>query len=410
MKKNNIRINYILFIICFYALIFQNLIQNYFSFFSYFDEILALISIPVFIIKLLKNRYKNNSIKINSFFLLLSLIAIFFVGIAGTIINNYQSLVSALYDAILFFKFFLVMLLSRFLWDNSFIQNNSYKIKKHLKFITTLLLLLTISNYIFSIWPNVEYRFGIMTNQLFYSHPTYLAAVCIFIISLWYIIEKKVLTISIIIMFIILISTLRFKAIGALAAIIMLSIIIDKTNKKMSFSKIGIIAIITAIFAYNQIINTFINNDLTARSQLLIKSLEIMKDYFPIGTGFGTYGSYISSINYSEVYYKYELNTVYGLEPSNPVFICDSFWPMVFGQFGFIGALLYLYILYLVYKKIQHSFSIENKYFYIAKYCCFSYLLISSIAETAFVNPLAIPLAIIIGIDLSQGNNQEKVK
>ncbi|HEX4823516.1 MAG TPA: hypothetical protein VFV19_04360 [Candidatus Polarisedimenticolaceae bacterium] len=79
-----------------------------------------------------------------------------------------------------------------------------------------------------------------------------------------------------------------------------------------------------------------------ARVALHYTSFLIAKDYFPFGTGFGTFGSYASSVYYSEVYAQYGLTEVWGLTPDHPAFITDTFWPMVMGQGGIAGLVPYV--------------------------------------------------------------------
>ena len=143
----------------------------------------------------------------------------------------------------------------------------------------------------------------------------------------------------------------------------------------------------------------FIEDNQTARGALFRTSFEIANDYFPIGTGFGTFASNFSGENYSPLYEKYGINDIWGLSAEDPAFISDSFWPMIIGQFGYIGAILYMICVILIYEDIQRKYNKEKKGVYTAKMLCLLYLVISSIAESAFVNPLAIPLAMILSIE-----------
>lgn len=96
----------------------------------------------------------------------------------------------------------------------------------------------------------------------------------------------------------------------------------------------------------------------------------------------------------------YGLNNIYGLQPRYSIFVSDTFWPMIMGQFGIVGVCSYLLCIYYIFKNIQNEYKVANKYQYIAKFLALFYLIISSTSESAFVNPMAMPLAIIIGISL----------
>ena len=394
-----INLKYSFFIVCIYLLVFQNFLQNYITPIRYFDEILALLIFPIIIIDMIKKREKEIIVNKDSFIIIVCLILLVIIGLYSNLKYNYQPISVALSDLLLVLKFFLVYFLSKKLWNYEFIKKYNINILKHIKVIIIIFLLLTIGNYLLDIFPG-GIRYGIKSNQLFYNHPTYLAAVCIFLLSFLILLSKKFVTKYSLILILLILSTMRFKAIGATVAIIVALLYIKLSNKKLSIIKLAIIGCLIIAIAYNQITYYFFEIEGSARSELLHTSIEIAKDYFPFGTGFATYGSYFSSSPYSEVYYLYDLNNIYGLTPDYPAFISDSFWPMILGQFGIIGIILYIICIYKIFNYIQKTFLTINKRMYISKLICILYLIISSTSESAFVNSIAIPLVIIIGIEI----------
>ena len=200
------------------------------------------------------------------------------------------------------------------------------------------------------------------------------------------------------ILFFVITNTLRIKTFFFIIVFLIISIYLNKTNKKITFSKIGIIVCICILIAYNQIEYYFFTSDDIARGVLLETSIKIANDHFPFGAGFATFGSYFSAVNYSPIYLKYNIHNIHGLTKENPTFLSDSFWPMLVGQLGYIGTSFYLICIILLLIKIQKNYSFENKYEYIAKISVLAYLMISSTSESAFVNPMAISLALILGI------------
>lgn len=96
----------------------------------------------------------------------------------------------------------------------------------------------------------------------------------------------------------------------------------------------------------------YMENDLTARYNLLNTGIEIMKSYFPIGTGFGTYGTDVAAKNYSTLYYRYGLYLVWGLSPDDPQFAHDNYWPAIMGQFGLIGVIGFILLIYYLFKDM----------------------------------------------------------
>lgn len=401
MKINTQKINtkYFLFILTIYILTFQDIIQTYIPVFRYFDEVLSLLVFPTAILR----SFKSTKIQKDNLLLIVLLIVIIIIGLYSNMKFKYQPLKIALSDMLLILKFFMAYFLSNMLLSEEFVNSNKSKICKHIKLIIYFLFICTILNYIFKIWPGADVRYGILTNKLFYGHPTALAAASIFLLALLELTteNKKEKILPILCIYIVLMSTLRLKAIGAASLIIIMLIYVHKTKKRVTLSKLAILGIIAIVVAYDQIYYYFFEIEQSARNQLLLKSIEIMKDFFPIGTGFATFGSYFSTISYSPVYYEYNLSNIYGLQPDSPDFASDSFWPMIFGQFGVLGTVCYIYCVITIFKDIQKNFSKSNINIYLGKLICLVYLMISSTAESAFVHPMAIPLALIIGIRAS---------
>ena len=110
--------------------------------------------------------------------------------------------------------------------------------------------------------------------------------------------------------------TLRSKALGAAIIITLLYICVyfwkKKLNLKMLIGCIPVLLIVGAYQIYYYFFSSLQNE--SARYQLTIKSIEIAADHFPLGSGFGTFASYISAEWYSPIYEMYGLSHVWGLE------------------------------------------------------------------------------------------------
>lgn len=81
------------------------------------------------------------------------------------------------------------------------------------------------------------------------------------------------------------------------------------------------------------------------RSRLLKAGAEIAMDYFPLGSGFGTYSGGINQKFYSPLFYKYRLSHIWGLSEYNSQFINDTFWPHIYAETGIFGFICYLWIM-----------------------------------------------------------------
>lgn len=175
----------------------------------------------------------------------------------------------------------------------------------------------------------------------------------------------------------------------------------------------------------------------SARSVILQKSFEVMKDHFPIGTGFGTFGSAEAGKHYSPVYLKYSFNDYWELRDvnnvenslrlihenewylaqyqknpdfiNNPPFMSDHFWPIIFGQAGVLGTIIFLVILGLLMKRCMDVRK-HDLHGFVGVLYVMAYLMISSVAEPAFHNAVAIPLALVLGMVFSNAGDEKHLQ
>jgi hypothetical protein len=80
------------------------------------------------------------------------------------------------------------------------------------------------------------------------------------------------------------------------------------------------------------------------RILLYTTSVEIARDYFPLGAGLGRYASPLSRDpdNFSPLYHHYGLDHIWGLTPHYPAYITDTYWPHVLGEIGVFGLVAYI--------------------------------------------------------------------
>ena len=85
----------------------------------------------------------------------------------------------------------------------------------------------------------------------------------------------------------------------------------------------------------------------------------------------------------------------------------DHFWPIIFGQTGYLGTAVFLFILAVLLKKCL-SVVKHDLFAYVGVLFAFVFLLISSMAEPAFHNLVAIPLAVVMGMVFAHVDAQNK--
>ncbi len=268
-----------------------------------------------------------------------------------------------------------------------------------LKLITIIIFALSIINIIIPVFPYYDYRNGINSQQLFFSHPTYLANTCILMnIIIFSLSKNKASEIKYLIMLtIVTILTMRGKAIGFIFAYYILIYLLIIRKVKLKKRQIITIGILVTIICWGRIKEQIIENENYPRSRLYNNSINIAKDYFPVGTGFGTFGSYVSGKYYSPVYYKYGMENTHGINPTDYGAVSDTFWPMILGQFGAIGFFVYLGIIMVIINEIN-KYRKNNVMYYMGAISPILYLILASISESSFTNYYSIEFIFISAI------------
>lgn len=108
----------------------------------------------------------------------------------------------------------------------------------------------------------------------------------------------------------------------------------------------------------------------------------IFKDYIPFGSGLGTFATNAAAEYYSPLYYKYHLNDIWGLDPSNPMFLADAFYPTM-AEFGILG--LVFFFLFWRRRLLTVLKLPDDKYYKIGLMCILA-LALESTADTSYLS------------------------
>lgn len=79
-----------------------------------------------------------------------------------------------------------------------------------------------------------------------------------------------------------------------------------------------------------------------ARVALYSGSATLARDYFPLGAGFGRFGSATSARHYSPEFERLGLEDVFGIADTRPRAVTDSQWVMALGESGVVGLLAFI--------------------------------------------------------------------
>ena len=385
----------------------QDKLQDWWTPFQYFDEAFGLLMLPLFVLRVIQKRRPLSLSKQTLLFF--SLLGIFWLcGWGGWLRYQYQPLTSALKDSFVNLKFFMSAAAGFLLFDDG--KTNFSRLKSTLwpilTTVTVELFALCLCDLAFGVF-STEFRGPLRAVKLFYSAYTTLVGSCILLsaLYLWYFDRKgkKIIPYLAMLSFI-MYCTRRVKGIGAIACIVMVYLMMFRDRKSIS-RKVKILVGFVLAFAvaaggYQLISYYFLMGTGSARAMLTLAAPFVAWDHFPTGSGWATFGSFFSGDPYSPVYGMYRMAGIWGLSPNYHAFVADTYWPMILGQCGFFGCGAFIYALVIFFRSFlaprTHRASRASGVMVVL------YLLISSTSESAFANPIAVPMAFWLGFLLAE--------
>ncbi|MBC1499781.1 hypothetical protein HB943_04130 [Listeria weihenstephanensis] len=205
-------------------------------------------------------------------------------------------------------------------------------------------------NLVFPIMEKFDVRFGIATYSYGFGHPAPFSMVVILLAAMMvffsFFEQKRLPYVYLMLNMLLILTAGRSTAIGIYLCFFLLLWILPYIKRPpiVAFMVLGAFLV---WFSWDRIMNQFGADNTEARGLLLRTSVEIAKEHSPFGAGLGMFGSHASRLVYSPLYNDYHLSHVWGLTAFNPAFITDSYWAMIIGETGFLGAILLL-LLFLV--------------------------------------------------------------
>jgi hypothetical protein len=91
----------------------------------------------------------------------------------------------------------------------------------------------------------------------------------------------------------------------------------------------------------------------SARGLLVLGALDLGTSKFPLGVGFGRFGTYPSVLFYSDIYDQLGLSKIYGFSPDSPNFIMDTFWPHIFAETGALGLIAMALFMLRLWRRVR---------------------------------------------------------
>jgi hypothetical protein len=99
----------------------------------------------------------------------------------------------------------------------------------------------------------------------------------------------------------------------------------------------------------------------SARGLLVLGALELGTAEFPLGVGFGRFGTYPSVLFYSDIYDQLGLSQIYGFSSDSPNFIMDTYWPHILAEAGVLGLIAMALFMLRIWRRVRPLETAEGR-------------------------------------------------
>lgn len=202
----------------------------------------------------------------------------------------------------------------------------------------------------------------------------------------------------------------KFKFMGEVVCFIYLFFFLKTRMKFKSFKAISTFVILTAIVllvTWERFDAYYVTgwsgegpNGRMARPETYKTAIQMLWDYFPLGSGMGSFACNGAWRYYSPIYFEYNLNTVWGLAPGGG-FICDAYYPTL-AQFGIVGVIFFI----IFWKRRLIAFNkIKDMRYYRIAFMTFFCLAIEQTADSSWLSGKGMGYCMLIALCLNANNN-----
>ena len=174
-----------------------------------------------------------------------------------------------------------------------------------------------------------------------------------------------------------------------------------KSPKTMLYVFVLIVAVLVVTWTkFDVYYVSGLSNDQLARPMTYKTSLQMLLDYFPFGSGMGSFACNGAWRFYSPLYYKYNLDGIWGLDEGGG-FICDAYYPTL-AQFGIVGVIFFCWF----WKRRLVAFNriVDMRYYRVAMitFCC---LAIEQTADSSWLSGKGMGYCMLIALCLNANRN-----
>lgn len=410
-----------MYVLIFLLLIFYDFFEGFVPMANYWDELVTFAVFCWGAYSFRKNPGMSKYEKSNWFFLILLVV----IGALGNVFHPglQTSMVACVKDVIALCKFPAIFLI---LERGTMSQEKREELIPSLAKISRWILLITLAAVVVGRFVDLGFYTGevriLPTFEFVFTHPTFfvsayvmLAAVLIaesldknrlFLLLDCFLIFMAQRTKG----YIFIVFLVLFVLLGEKWLTKILTAVFGSEKEKIRPGRLllamAVVGVLIVVAGWSRI-DYFINLGMTTtRGVMHVVGLKILVDFFPLGSGLGTFGSHLSGRYYSNIYDLYEISNTYGMTRQEYKFISDLFWPYIYGQFGVFGTLIYLKLLISIFfRQFRARISDGSR---IAAVLVWLYAIIATTSEAYFTNGTGVQMAMFLSIFIGYGCRKEE--
>lgn len=236
-------------------------------------------------------------------------------------------------------------------------SDDSYQISYTLRPLAKLLIIASAIFGTISLFVNTgmtgEVRFGIAAFSFVFGQQHCLAIIlisCLLVISITQSDRRHFLFYLVLVAYSMLLTTKGPSLIWVAVALFF----VMRNSERFKFKLRHLLPLLVlAVLLGGYQITNYLMNDTAPRYLLFANSIVTANNYLPTGAGFASYGSDMAAKFYSPLYLQYGFASYWGMGPTSTMFLNDNFWPMVIGQFGYVGLALFVFLFFRVFQITQ---------------------------------------------------------
>lgn len=373
-------ISVLLFILILFAPILDRIVPA----FSYFDEMVAIMALMFLFLNTFKFNGKKYRYEKRSFF---CIVLVLIIGIISSCHFRIQTNFSGIWRDFLSILKFPVIYYGFSIASSSLnLEKINNGIQSFLKVFSTICLICGLINLVhpISFFTN-DYRYGLPSYKFIYPHVTFFVASIVLITMVLYANGAKKNVVFIFMNLISLLLSLRSKPI-AIIIFVLFTFYLKKLRRISRYRLIVyvLVGLLMVLYLTQGQFSNYIGYGLTSvRGALHVYGLDVAKEFFPLGSGFCTFGSSLAYMYDSNLYDWYGIWNLQGMDDGR--YAADTFWPIIYAQFGVLGFICYVWMLIYVFKAISNKYVVLSDK-WIASIGLLIYALAASCAESFFTN------------------------